>query len=79
LIYESRKFRDRDGFDRYRLQVEAPVGAAGMNIEIAFGTSDSKSAVDDIAIFESVAPCFNACEQEPPRPARAREGKTEGH
>ena len=66
MIYQSRDFRDSDGFDRFRVEVEAPPGAKSMEVELEFGASGPKSAVDDIAIFEATEPCFNACEASSP-------------
>ena len=66
VIYQSGNFRDSDGFDRFRVEVEAPLGAKSMEVELTFGASGSKVAVDDIAIFEATEPCFNACEASSP-------------
>jgi len=61
LIYDAGRDPSHGYFDRYRAEMEAPPDATAMTLEISLGMNGESSAVDDIAIFESVEPCFEAC------------------
>jgi hypothetical protein len=59
--FDASSKQNPDWWDRYRIEVLAPEGATAMTVEMAFGTGGEIVAADDILIFESIPPCFEAC------------------
>ncbi|MAJ60896.1 MAG: hypothetical protein CBC48_13445 [bacterium TMED88] len=64
-VYDSTDKKYSDGFDRYRIEAEAPAEATAMNVVFNFGASGKLLAADDIVIFESNPPCFSQCSLDP--------------
>ncbi|MCH2185109.1 thrombospondin type 3 repeat-containing protein, partial [Myxococcota bacterium] len=64
-VYDSTDKSNSDGFDRYRIEFEAPAEDTAMSVAFDFGPSGRIIAADDIVIFESTPRCFNHCSIDP--------------